>query len=134
MVLCTQVLEHVPEPNKVVAEIHRMLKPGGRLLLTVPAIFPQHGSPGDYWRYTPDGLTFMLRDFQRVEVQPEGGTLASFFLVLNMYLFMFAGRSTALRKLVSWAVCPVSNVLGLIAGRVYRGHQFASNLFAVAQR
>jgi hypothetical protein len=134
VVLCTQVLEHVPEPQAVIAEIHRMLKPGGRLLLTVPSIFPQHGGPGDYWRYTADGLTWMLRDFERVDIRVEAGTVGSFCLVVNMYLFMLTGRSEMLRTLVSWLVCPLTNVVGLAVDTLYRGEQFPSNLFAVATR
>jgi 2-polyprenyl-3-methyl-5-hydroxy-6-metoxy-1,4-benzoquinol methylase len=134
VVLCTQVLEHVPHPQAVVAEIHRMLRPGGHLLLTVPSIFPQHGGPGDYWRYTPDGLGSMLRAFRRVDVQPEAGTLGSFFLVVNMYLFTFTGGSALLRNLVSWLICPITNLAGLAADAIYRGRQFPSNLFVVATR
>jgi SAM-dependent methyltransferase len=55
VVLITQVLEHIPDPIAVIGEIRRVLKPGGTLLLSVPSIFPQHGSPGDYWRYMPPG-------------------------------------------------------------------------------
>ncbi len=64
VVLITQVLEHIPEPITVISEIRRVLKPGGTLLLSVPSIFPQHGSPGDYWRYMPQGLQWILRDYQ----------------------------------------------------------------------
>src|SRR6478672_9102903 len=68
-VLCTQVIEHIPEPVPVIREIHRVLRPGGTLILSVPAIFPQHGAPGDYWRYMPDGLAWMLRDFRGAHIQ-----------------------------------------------------------------
>ena len=55
IVLITQVLEHIPEPIAVIGEIRRVLKPGGTLLLSVPGIFPQHGSPGDYWNVHAPG-------------------------------------------------------------------------------
>src|SRR5258708_14108352 len=74
VVLITQVLEHIPEPIAVIGEIRRVLKPGGTLLLSVPSIFPQHGSPGDYWRYMPQGLQWILRDFNSVTVTGEAGT------------------------------------------------------------
>jgi len=134
VVLCTQVLEHIREPVAVVAEIWRILKPGGTLLLTVPGIFPQHGSPGDYWRYMPEGLTCLLQNFKRVNVRPEAGTLASFFLVFNMYLFMLSAWSSLFQGLLSWTVCPISNLLGLLVGKIHRGNQFASNYFVVAVR
>jgi SAM-dependent methyltransferase len=134
VVLCTQVLEHIPEPVPVVEEIFRVLRPGGTLILSVPAIFPQHGSPGDYWRYMPQGLAWLLRDFRKVEIQGEAGTLASLFLVFNMYLHTFSGRWPWMRRLAQFCVCPVTNLLGLAAGAIYGGDQFASNYFVVATR
>lgn len=134
VVLCTQVLEHIPEPVPVLQEILRILRPGGILILSVPAIFPQHGSPGDYWRYMPQGLAWLLRDFQKVEIQGETGTVASLFLVLNMYLHTFTGPWPGLRRLASKTICPLMNLLGLVAARLYRGNQFASNYFVVATR
>src|ERR1700687_2543135 len=131
VVLITQVLEHIPEPIAVIGEIRRVLKPGGTLLLSVPSIFPQHGSPGDYWRYMPQGLQWILRDFQSVTVKGEAGAVPRIFLVVDVY-FQFLTRPLAwLQKLLWWTICPLNNLAGLLAGRVYRGDQFASNYFVV---
>jgi SAM-dependent methyltransferase len=134
VVLITQVLEHIPEPIAVISEIWRVLKPGGTLLLSVPSIFPQHGSPGDYWRYMPQGLQWILRDFHNVTVKGEAGTVPSIFLVVNVYLQLLSGPLPWLQKLFSWTICPVNNLAGLLAGKLYRGDQFASNYFVVAVR
>jgi SAM-dependent methyltransferase len=132
VVLITQVLEHIPDPIAVIAEIRRVLKPGGTLLLSVPSIFPQHGSPGDYWRYMPQGLQWILRDFHNVTVRGEAGTVPSIFLVLNVYLQLLSGPWPWLTRLLEWTICPLNNLAGLVAGKVYRGNQFASNYFVVA--
>ena len=134
VVLITQVLEHVPEPVAVIAEIRRILKPGGTLLLSVPSIFPQHGAPGDYWRYMPQGLEFILRDFRNVNVQGEAGTVPSIFLVINVYFQLLTGPLPWLQSLLRWTICPLNNLAGLLAGKIYRGSQFASNYFVVAVR
>jgi len=134
VVLITQVLEHVPDPVAVIGEIRRVLKPGGTLLLSVPSIFPQHGSPGDYWRYMPQGLQWILRDFESVNVRGEAGTIPSIFLVLNVYLQLVTGPLPLLQELLRWTICPLNNLAGLLAGKVYRGDQFASNYFVVAVR
>ena len=60
VVLCTEALEHVPEPAVFLAEAYRCLKPGGRLLLTVPFAARWHFIPHDYWRFTPSGLQRQL--------------------------------------------------------------------------
>jgi SAM-dependent methyltransferase len=134
VVLCTQVLEHIPDPVAVIAEIHRVLRVGGTLLLSVPSIFPQHGSPGDYWRFMPQGLQWILRDFRGVTVRGEAGTVPSIFLVLNVYLQLLTGPLPWLQKLLRWTICPLNNLAGLFVGKIYRGDQFASNYFVVAVR
>lgn len=134
VVLITQVLEHIPDPIAVIGEIRRILKPGGTLLLSVPSIFPQHGSPGDYWRYMPQGLQWILRDFHSVTVKGEAGTVPSIFLVVNVYLELLTSPWPWLRRLAGSTICPLNNVAGLLAAKIYRGDQFASNYFVVAVR
>jgi SAM-dependent methyltransferase len=60
-VFCSQVLEHVPEPWLALAEFRRVLRPGGKLILSVPHISWLHNEPHDYYRYTRHGLVFLLR-------------------------------------------------------------------------
>ena len=55
-VLLTQVLEHLPEPATVLAELHRVTKPGGTLWLTAPLFYAEHEKPHDYFRYTQFGM------------------------------------------------------------------------------
>jgi SAM-dependent methyltransferase len=56
IVLSTQVLEHCRQPAIHLAECMRMLRPGGKLLLTTHGIYQDHGCPYDYRRWTADGL------------------------------------------------------------------------------
>ena len=55
-VLSTQVLEHVEDPQGYLEECHRVLTPGGHLVLTTHGLFEDHACPYDYWRWTADGL------------------------------------------------------------------------------
>lgn len=59
-VLCTEVLEHVPNPHQVVAELGRLLKPGGALYVTVPFSGREHQVPYDFFRYTQYGLRHLF--------------------------------------------------------------------------
>jgi SAM-dependent methyltransferase len=78
-VLCTQVLEHVPQPWLAMVELSRMLRPGGHLIATVPHISVLHEEPHDYFRYTPYGLHQLacLAGLEPVRVQPLGGFAAT---------------------------------------------------------
>lgn len=67
-VICTEVLEHVLQPFDAVAEIRRMLRPGGRLVLSTPFDFRIHGPLPDCWRFTEHGLRALLADFRILEL------------------------------------------------------------------
>lgn len=87
--LSTEVLEHIPDPRQMLAEMYRTLKPGGRLLVTVPFTAPQHALPHDFYRYTPQGIRALLEQtgFVVDEVRPRGnfaistGTLVAQWLM-----------------------------------------------------
>lgn len=57
-------LEHVPNPAAVVAQFNRCTRAGGTGVHVVPFLYPYHASPGDYWRYTHEGLAAMLPDWK----------------------------------------------------------------------
>ncbi|MBE9503509.1 MAG: methyltransferase domain-containing protein [Proteobacteria bacterium] len=77
-VFCTQVLEHVPEPQKAMKELCRVLKKGGYAIITVPHLAYLHNEPHDYYRYTKHGMRFMLEraGFEVEEIIPAGGLIS----------------------------------------------------------
>ena len=74
-VVCTQTLEHVRDPQQVIREIGRILKPGGSLFFAAPQSWEQHQKPHDYFRFTSFALDMMFRDAGLVPqfIQPMGG-------------------------------------------------------------
>lgn len=72
-VKCTELLEHVEHPEKVLDEISRILKPGGILILSTPFSFGIHSDPYDFQRFTDQKLKRMLEDnFHIVTLKKQG--------------------------------------------------------------
>ncbi|MFH1425964.1 MAG: class I SAM-dependent methyltransferase [Candidatus Kerfeldbacteria bacterium] len=85
-VICTQLLEHLPEPQFTVNQICRVLKPGGYLLLSVPFLERYHADPDDYQRFTHRGIEWMLRDKFSIEtIKPLGGRAVNIHYFLQMH-------------------------------------------------
>ncbi len=94
--LMIEVLEHLAHPDACVAEVARVLAPGGRLLLTVPFIAPLHALPHDYTRWTPAGLSALLgRHGLAIEsITPRGNYASAAGNLLAQWLLRsFAARS-----------------------------------------
>lgn len=90
-VVCTQVLEHLPEPWVAVEEFHRVLRPGGRVIITAPLTWYLHELPHDYYRFTAYGLAHLLQraGFADVQVEPMNdspATIAELLRQLKWFL------------------------------------------------
>ena len=84
-VLCTEVLEHCPDPLAALGEMGRVLRPGGRIFLTTPFLVPLHELPHDYYRYTPPALAYLAEraGLTVVSIRPKGDYLAVAFGLLT---------------------------------------------------
>ena len=136
-VLCTEVLEHVPEPERLLNEAARVLRPGGVLLLTVPWLWAVHEAPHDYYRYTEFGLRHLLEvtGFVDVRVDRTTGLAASAAqrLVAASYYGLRLDR-TAAGTLVGGVGAAVLQVLGTVADSALGHRGETLNLVAVARR
>lgn len=72
VILCLSVLEHVPEFWTAIPRLRAALRPEGRLVLSVPMVFPYHDEPEDFFRFTAYGVQSLLRDFTQVELRQRG--------------------------------------------------------------
>ncbi len=70
--LVFETLEHVEHPRQAMAELRRVLRDDGILVVTTPFDFPIHNHPHDYWRFTPQGMTSLLHPFGEVFVDAIG--------------------------------------------------------------
>lgn len=79
VIVCFNVLEHVFDFHSGIRNIHRSLDKNGKLLVLVPAFYPLHDEPHDYWRYTEHSLRKLLSKFRKVEIDCYGKRELPFF-------------------------------------------------------
>jgi SAM-dependent methyltransferase len=70
--IALDTVEHVRHVWRAADEIHRVLRPGGMLVMTSVMYFPIHAYPSDYWRFTPEGFVTLGERFDRVVVESAG--------------------------------------------------------------
>jgi SAM-dependent methyltransferase len=101
-VVCTEVLEHIPEPSIVLAELFRLLKKGGVLFATVPFSAREHQVPYDFFRYTRFGLTTTLlaAGFTEIHVKPVGGDFARLYGLMFEAMSHFDGKASIYYKTI----------------------------------
>ena len=75
-VLLLEALEHIAEPQKAIDEVFRIIKPSGFVVITTHMCWELHGREEyrDYWRFLPDGLKYLLKNFKDVEIVLEGSS------------------------------------------------------------
>jgi SAM-dependent methyltransferase len=116
-VICNQVLEHVFEPEAFVDEIRRVLKEGGRLLLTVPFVWDEHEQPRDYGRYSSFGLASLLdrHGFELLHHSKTAGNVKVLFQLVNGYIYKMTVTNSAYANLfVTLLLMAPFNLLGTV--------------------
>lgn len=104
----TEVLEHCPDPELFLREVHRVLKPNGVFFFTVPFLWNLHEVPHDEYRYTPFALERHLRNcqFSVVSMQATGGWHASLAQLLGLWVRR-APMNRFLRSMLSIFFMPI---------------------------
>jgi SAM-dependent methyltransferase len=118
IVFSNAVLEHVQDVAAAMSEMRRVLKPGGELILGTHGVWPIHGEPYDYRRWTPYGLEWESKAFASTRVTQIAGPLVNLLCIANFYLRNQQERNALFR----FALAPfvlLNNCLGtLFPGRV----------------
>lgn len=119
--ICNQVLEHVFTPDLFLTDIRRVLKPGGKLLLTIPFVWDEHEQPWDYARYSSFGLKSLLEKngFEVVEQVKINADVRVLFQLINAYLYKVLWTR---QPIVNLLICAVAmapfNILGTLLYRL----------------
>ena len=90
-VVSVSVLEHVKYPQKVMKEIHRILKPGGIIYINVPFVFPFHADPSDFYRFTYKGIEILCEDFDKIDSGFNRGPASTMHhLLVHFFAMLFS--------------------------------------------
>jgi SAM-dependent methyltransferase len=118
LVLCTQVLEHVFEPDTVVREVHRVLAPGGLALVSTHGVHVFHPDPlekeQDFWRWTHAGLRLLFdrtAGWTSIDIHPNGNMIACMTTLSLWYLDGLLARVGPLHRPVIAAINRVAEWL-----------------------
>lgn len=125
-VITNQVLEHVFNPDEFLAEIHRILKPEGTLLLTVPFVWDEHKQPIDYARYSSFGLKHMLQKqgFEIVSHIKTSTDVSIIFQLINAYLFkILQTKNPYFNLILTILLMAPFNIIGIILAKVLPNNQ-----------
>ncbi len=119
-VISSQVLEHVFNPDEFIQEIYRVLKPGGRCLITVPFVWEEHEKPYDFARYSSFGLRdlFTKHGFEVVEHIKMGGDATLIAQLLASQVRKIAPRQRLLKLLTYIVLIGPINIIGLVLSKI----------------
>jgi SAM-dependent methyltransferase len=122
-VLCTQVLEHVSDPRRILSEIHRIVKLEGFVLITVPFIWGEHEVPFDFFRFSQFGITQLLTDngFEVDIIKKDTGAFETLAVIFNIYLINDLVERLGVRglaRLISAVICFPIQILAWTLSRM----------------
>lgn len=138
-VVTFDVLEHVAEPGRMLAESWRILQPGGILMISVPFQWWVHEAPWDFYRYTRHGLEYLLgkAGFADVQVQATTGFWVMWVLKLNYQLAKLIRGPRPMRMLIRALLIPVwwlGQSLALLMDTAWHEEGETAGYFVVARK
>ena len=135
-IVCTNVLEHVGDAQACIAEISRVMRPGGFVFISTPFMFPTHPDPLDRRRWTLEGLCAAFPGFEIKESGVCGGPFSAYVsivptLIGSMFSSFFLYN--AVRFALGWLLWPVK-FLDCIAARSTHADRTAAGVYIIARR
>lgn len=138
-VICSEVIEHVFDPDYFLKETNRVLKKNGRLLISAPFIWDEHEQPYDYARYSSFGLKHLLKknNFTIISAKKIGTDVSTIFQLVNCYIYKIIEKYPRfLRLLIIFLIMSTFNILGLLLGKILPKNKdfYLGNIFLVKKK
>jgi len=131
-ILCTEVIEHVRDPEGMLREFARVLSPGGSVLLSSPFTWHLHDEPHDYWRFTEFGLRLLFEraGLHVMALRPTNGFIGATLQARCYLLMQGAGPLRPLVRPLVWWMQAVAKALAPLD----RNHRMTSNYVVWAKK
>ncbi len=119
IIVCSEVIEHLHSPHLAVDNMHRALKKGGKLIVTIPFMFPIHADPYDFVRYTKTGLKNLLKMFDSVEVTERNSYFEAIDVLWVRTLYLKSDHSFILTRIIVPFVYYLKRPLTLLLTKLF---------------
>lgn len=136
-VFCSEVVEHVFDPEIILPEILRVCKPGAKILMTVPFCWNEHEIPYDYARYSSYGLKYLLekKGYRNIELRKTGSFVKVNFQLWALYWFeTMKGWGTTGYALSMLLIFPINLIALLVSPLFPRNQTLYFNNVVIAEK
>ena len=131
-IVCTEVFEHLLDPPAAARELIRVLKPGGKLVLTTRFCFPLHDRPGDHWRFTSYTLARLFAPLDPVVLAQHSAYHTLLVLIVRLVM-----EPTRLNRVLSppvLALCALLWLVEPVAGKLLPSDALTSGYLVAGRK
>jgi SAM-dependent methyltransferase len=121
-VVSHQVFEHIFTPSQFLQEIHRVLKPQGCVMLSVPFVWDEHEQPFDFARYSSFALKALLEEqgFELIAAKKTVANMGLIFQLINAYLYkILFTKNGYWNQYVCFCLMAPITLMGIVAGKIF---------------
>jgi len=137
-VFSSEVFEHIFNVDEIIPELHRVMKPGGYLLITLPFVWAEHEIPYDFARYTSFGIEHLLQKwgFEVIKIEKTTNYVETVFQMWNAYMYEVVLPTNLFFRAIMIPLCvaPVT-IIGMVLSRMLpQNKNFYHNTIVLAQK
>ena len=137
-VISTQVFEHVSNPEMLLSEVYRVLKPRGSFIIAVPLVWQEHEVPFDFYRFTSFGIKKLLENvgFTVDKVTKINRGFEALAICFNAYIVSnIMPSSRIVQKMLCILVCFPSQIIALLLNAIFKDQgMLYTNLICISKK